>query len=253
MDNKTKQKLGKIVTVFRSPGLGWRGLFAHIVLGVLVVLIPLAYGFYRYYYGYTQHGSVAANTWSRPWYLLSLLGLLLFGYLVIKRFSKSRRYIALYKNGVSIHTNQSRQISWDQIQGLSFTTVQPKFLGITLTPYTQVKLYLQDSATIQIDEPIDKISSLLALISKNLYPRLEPRLQEQFTTGEWVEFGPIMIHRNRLRIDDHELAWQEVHRISVISGRLVVESANQPAAKIPILEIPNFELMLQIVQAGVKE
>jgi hypothetical protein len=95
-------------------------------------------------------------------------------------------------------------------------------------------------------------SDLLARLKTILYPRLLAKLQERYRIGEWVEFGPITVNTGRLRLNGREQPWTDVHRLLVQSGFLVVELANQVPIKIPVIQIPNLEIMLQVIMVGEK-
>ena len=49
----------------------------------------------------------------------------------------------------------------------------------------------------------------------------------------------------------HSLAWQQINHICVDSGMLVIQPENEAAIRMPVVEIPNLELLLQTIQTGV--
>ena len=243
--------LGKLVAIHRRRRLGWIGFGAFVLMGAAIVLAPLFYGFYRYYYGYTQHGPVAASAWSRSWYLITLLGLVIFAILILNNLKKSRQSVAIYTKGMRIRANNTLSIPWVRVHGLSYSTVQPYFLSSALRPRAQAYLFLEDGSFIRLDHRIEKFDLLVDRIRKILHPILNARIQEHYNNGKWVEFGSVMVNLTGAKINHRDIPWQDIHRMSIKAGSLVVELANQTAISIPIVKIPNLELMLQIVQAGI--
>ncbi|HLA98483.1 MAG TPA: DUF6585 family protein [Anaerolineales bacterium] len=249
--NNSNPSLGKLVAIYRRRRLGWAAFCSLVLMGIAVVLAPLFYGFYRHYYGYTQHGPVAAAAWSRTWYLIALLGLVIFSIFILNILKKSRQFVALHTKGIRIRASDTISIPWERIRGLSYSTVQPKFMNYHLKPCTRALLFLDNGAFIRLDQHIQEFGSLVDRIRKSLNPILNARIKENFNRGEWVSFGSIMVNQAGLRIDNLYTAWQDIHKISITSGFLVVELANQTEIRIPVVKISNLELMLQIVQAGV--
>ncbi len=252
VENNKSVSLGKPLSIHRRQKLSWLGFGGFVLIGALITLGPLSYGLYRYYFGYTHYGRIAASTWSQPWYLLALLGIVLFGILVQIAINRSRHFIAVHDNGVHMRTNKSILIPWVAICGLSHHTIQPNFLKLSLNQTSQAYLFLANGTRIRIDHRYDKFESLLTLIRNAIYPHQHAKYQEDFYSGKWVAFGSnIMVHISAMKIQDRQIPWRNIHRVSIKEGFLVVELANLAQVKIPVINIPNLELLLKIVQAGV--
>ena len=48
-----------------------------------------------------------------------------------------------------------------------------------------------------------------------------------------------------------QIPWSGVRQITVRAGILIVELENQPDIRLPASQIPNLELLLQLIQQGV--
>lgn len=222
-----------------------------VLVGVIIVLVPLFYGLYRYYYGYTHYGPVAASFWSQSWYLTALLGLVVFGAFTLNVIKKSRHRIAVHQYGICLKTGRSMIIAWERIQGVSFIRIQPNLLNLFFKPRTQAHLFLDDGKIVRLDQNFEGFNDLLTRIKSTLYPKLLDNLKSSYNSGEWVNFGSLAIQQNSLRINNREILWSDIDRLYVKSGYLVVELANRKQIQAPVINIPNLELLLKIVQAGV--
>jgi hypothetical protein len=96
--SRRSKSLGPIIAVYRQRPLSWIDIFTWGFLGVVAVLVPLVYGFFRRRYAYTHYGPVAAMIWSRPWYLLALIALFAFIALTLYRLRRTRRFIAVHNS-----------------------------------------------------------------------------------------------------------------------------------------------------------
>src|SRR5512144_142244 len=94
-----KKPLGGVIRIFRHRLLGWIEALLLILPGGLAVLTPLFYGFGRARLAARYFGPVAADHWSRPWYILAGIALVVFLVAVIFRLRKSRQYVAVYAGG----------------------------------------------------------------------------------------------------------------------------------------------------------
>jgi hypothetical protein len=54
-----------------------------------------------------------------------------------------------------------------------------------------------------------------------------------------------------MRLFKKQHLWPEVKRVSVVKGDLVVELVDRSSRRIPIDQIPNFEILLQLIDQGV--
>lgn len=246
-NNEASPDLGKPISIHRRRKLDWRHFGVVVLMGSFTTLAPLAYGLYRYYVGYTHHGLVASQAWSRPWYSVSLLGTFAFGVFTLYLFNRSRYYITIRNNGVHIHTNTTMSIPWSVICGLSHNTVQPNFLELNLQPISRAYLFLENGTRLQLDHKVENFDILLSLLKRAIYPQQSKKIQEYFISGKWVEFGAVEVHLSGIKYQSRLLPWRQIRRIRINSGFLMVELANLTHLRIPVIKIVNLELLLQLI------
>jgi len=262
-------EFGPLIATYRAR----RGIFFSLLLpGFLGVLAPLAYGTFLLNYAYAKHGPIAAASWSRSWFQLAGLALIIFGILIIYRLLQTRRFVSVYKMGVRLRLNplHTRQLRWDQIAGISNTILQDHFFGIRLRTRQHAILFPNKGNPLTLGEELEKLPELISRLKASLYPRLLSGLMTDFATGKWLYFGPIAINKQGMRIRKNRsrnwqpqsdrpadkkgtfLTWDRIEHLTVHSGELVVELRDQSPNCIPVSRIPNLELLLQIIQQRVK-
>ena len=116
----------------------------------------------------------------------------------------------------------------------------------------RVTVYPKDGMPIKLDNQIKKLDELGARIKAKIYPRLLIELRSELKTGENLSFGPITLNLQTITIRGNEIPWGQVTRINPRAGFLVVELKNQRGKKIPVEQIPNIELFIQLIQEGVE-
>lgn len=245
------QDLGPLVATYHYRPLRKRELLTHALPGVLGVSAPLVYGFARARYAYNHFGPVAAYFWSRPWYLLSLAALIVFIFLILYRWMLARRFVSVHKNGLSMRYPRQTRLPWRQIAGITTGITQERFLGIPLRIRYRAVIYPNIGKPIKLDDALQDLPECITHIKASLYPRLLPDLESNFQAGQWLHFGPLFLHKGSLRLKDRKIPWTQVQQVTVESGDLMVELRDQTRIRQSITQIPNLELILQLIQRGV--
>jgi hypothetical protein len=208
---------------------------------------------WRSLYAYTTYGQAAADRWGWPWFYLSLAALGLVVLLSLQRFVQMRRFAAVHVNGIRFRPGLSRiyNLYWAEVDGLSSGAVQERFLHLTLRTTYQAALHLKDGRRLQLRGPLEEMPELIQLIKTNLYPRRLPELRTAYRSGAWLTFGRLAIQRDGLALPGGktpQIAWEQVESLQVQSGDLLVQANGRQLARLPVAEIPNLELMLDLSQ-----
>jgi hypothetical protein len=248
---KPEQNLGPLVATYPYRPLRKRDLLTHVLPGILAVSVPLGYGIARARYAYNHFGPVAAAFWSRPWYLLSLLALFVFISLILYRLMLARRFVSIHKNGLHMKYPREKSLPWRQIAGVTTGITQDHFLGIPLRTHYQAVLYPNIGKPIKLTNALQDLPECITHIKASLYPRLLPDLESNFQAGQWLHFGPLFLHKSSLRLKDRKIPWTQVQHVTVESGDLMVELQDRTRIRQSISQIPNLELILQLIQRGV--
>ena len=254
MQPSTHKDLGKIIAIYRDRPLTWRDVLILFLPAALAVLAPWAYGVYRTYYAQAHYGPAAAQNWGPPWFGLAALALIPLLLLGLIRIRRSRRIVDVHKNGLRIRQTFGREhvFYWAQVEAISCNSVQESFLGINLSPRHRVRLFPVDGKPIRLNRNLDQLPELIARIKGKINPRLLPVLRADLQAGKILSFGPIQLDRKRLKLRGKDYSWDQVALINIRAGHLVVEFTNRRARKIPVGQIPNVELMIQLIQEGVE-
>lgn len=258
MPNHTPKSLGHPKHIFRYPPLGWKDVLFLILPGTVGVCLPLWFGFSRFRMAQAGYGPVAANLWSRPWYTLAVIALVVFIFISIARIRRAWRFVAVHEQGLRLSLKQTQSLRWEEIAGVSMETTRYHLAGIQLRLAYSGVLYPNAGKPIALPGAIQNLPELLTLIKARLYPRLLPHLQANLESGQWLYFGPIAIQKEGIQISgkgtfDHprSVDWSQVVRMNILSGYLVVELSDNTTHKLPVSKIPNIELLLQLIQTGV--
>ena len=253
---RTSLDLGPLVDLYQGRALGWRDVGTLFLPGLLAVLVPLAGGLWRANYAFSHFGPVAAEAWSSPWYILSSLALVVFTLLVAYRLMLAGTTVALHQRGLLLKLApfNTRRLAWEQLSGIASQSVQERFLTRPLRSYHEALLIPAAGRPVRLPPQMQRLPELISRIKAALYPRLLPALQSGFDSGQWVFFGPVIIQQESLLVRGRKTAWEQVERILVRQGCLVVEfrGDSQPPQSIPLSQIPNVELLLQLMQQAVK-
>ncbi|MBN1666808.1 MAG: hypothetical protein JW862_06955 [Anaerolineales bacterium] len=248
-----KSSLGPLLAEYRDRPLTWRDLVLTFTPAALAALAPLAYGNWRSWWGSLHYGPAVSQAWGMPWYLLSglaTLGLLLLAWLRLRR---AGRWVRLHRAGLVIHTSSGlfKSLHWGEIRGVAYQAQQLVFLGRVYRTRIDLYLHLEQGRRLRLDPHLPGLPELGTRIKARVYPQQLPQLRQAFHAGQDIHFGPVTLHKDRLTIHNQLVSWNQLIHLDLRGGYLVVELQNQAALKIPAREIPNLELLLQLIQEGV--
>jgi hypothetical protein len=165
----------------------------------------------------------------------------------------------VHNGGLQLSLGRKQILRWEEIAGVSTEITRYHILGIFSGPRMHGIIFPNTGKPIHLSNAIQNLPELLTILKAKLYPRLLPHLQANLQSGQWLYFGPLAIQHKgiKLLIQDmpeqaKTIPWSHVSHVDVNSGFLVVELLDQPDLKLPVSQIPNIELLLQLIQLGVK-
>lgn len=253
--HRPDSEFGDPLTVYTGRLLSRRDLGLFFLPGIAGVLAPLVYGIGRAAYAYTHYGPVAADAWSQPWYALAGLGLTCFILLAALRVHAARPRAAVHAGGLVLRPaiGRERRFAWGALAGIAYDYTVDQFLQFKIRTRTSAWIYPQTGARLKLPAGLNDLPGLVRDIQAQLYPRLQPDMQNRFDAGDWVYFGSLAVCRRGISPDTGAglIAWSDVKMIEVRAGHLVVELTAGGHRRCPISRIPNLELLFQLIERGV--
>ena len=251
LKNTAPKNLGSLIATYRYRPLRWREKLVYLVMGLLAVGLPLAVGSTRYIEGYNNHGELAAVTWSRSWFILAIFALICWSLLIVHRLRLADRYIAIHQKGIAIKIQQASALRWEEISGIASGAFQPSLFGMRGDIRYRATIIPNVGKPIAIRGSFENLPECITRLKARLYPILEAALKPLFVEGKWIYFGPVAVQRDALRLYRLQLPWNDVKRVSISKGDLVVELSDQSSKRIAVDQIPNIEILLQLIDQGV--
>lgn len=269
---ETSNDLGPLIAAYPARPRSKAIPIILMLTGCLLFLSSLGYGLYRSYYGYTKYGIAAALSWSWPWFLAAAV-ILFFTLLLLPQLFSRPGLISVHKNGLMIISGgrpaSQTPVPWEKLAGIAVDAESKgrSAEGTKVEINHQAALIFKRGRPLLLKEKgsgrwvIDRLPELISHIKAVLYPRLLPAMEVDFNSGAWLQFGPVSIHSLAFSLETgnvstHQIPWRQVKRITVENGELVVEldgRGKQPVRKaVPVAQIPNLELMLQIIDSCAK-
>ncbi|MEA3351362.1 MAG: DUF6585 family protein [Chloroflexota bacterium] len=234
--------------IYRDRPLRWHDVFIVFVPGGLAVLTPFAYGLYIYFYG-----PEAAKDWSWPWFALAAVALVPLLLLAIRRVRRAHRVVTLHKNGLIVHWTGGKRavLAWEEIDAVAETKVRYTFLGFRLNFRHSLVLYPLTGKPVRIDDRVQNFDELAARIKARVYPRLLPGMRTMLQKGEPLHFGPVSLLQGRIRFQNQEIPWGKIISLNIDNGHLMVKSEISKPIMLATGDIPNVEILIQLLQEGV--
>ena len=94
---------------------------------------------------------------------------------------------------------------------------------------------------------LENTPELISQLKACLYPRLMPGFEANLQAGKSLYFGPLAISPRGLACGSQRWPWVEVEYFDIQNGCLEVKAGSRRALHFSAGQIPNLELLLQLV------
>ncbi len=260
---------GQMILTHRGRSFSRRDLWW--LLSCLVLICAgLGLGFWQIALLRPRYGLLASYYRVEVWFLMAYFFLLILLASFIYRISTGRRFFSIYENGLRWRIKGFRvhQASFDQITGIAAAETEHRFLGKAIQNDYQSVIYLKDGRVVELDSRLENLPELVRAIKNQFYPKIYPTLLQEFKAGRQLQFGPLAVQNGSLQVAKgvpasvflaeppkpkgmRSLPFSEIVDLAVHSGYLVVKSGHSKTKRIPVSQIPNFEILLKLVEQGV--
>ncbi len=247
-----RRNFGPKIATFRGRSLQFGTWIFVIIPGSLLTLFCFLYGMLLAGTLYQQHGPALAIIRARSWFIFGTILLVVIGIFFLNRISISFQRIEVFKNGIQFRTRllSHRSYRWSDLSGIASSATRLTFFGKIIRTSAGGRIYPTFGKPIELTNRFQNIPILIKIVKSNIYPLILPALKSIFRTGGSNQFGRISLSKDYFQISKKKLPWDSVDRIWVDAGYLVVELRGDSNQRVLISEIPNLELLLQVIDWG---
>lgn len=227
----------------------WIGLLA----GGLGLTFCLGMGIWRWTLAYTNYGPAVVWRWSLPW-LAAAAGLApLFLLALISLWRTRDKRVLVYPSGLVYQRGSSTtDIPWQEIVAVR---TQGPGLGLRLAGVARplsLVLETKDGSRLRFTQELQNFKSLVETVKQKVYPPMLRALTERFNRGGAVDFGPITLSPEALRVGRQEIPWPQVAGAEIAAGKLTlipVQGSRHSRIQLSTAQIPNVDLCFQMIQS----
>lgn len=264
--------LGEIVAKYQARPLSRTQWSLWILLLFVSLLITITAGWSIFIQQVYPGFAIIAGL-DKTLFMSGYLATLIISVSIIIQYWHSKRFIEIYQAGVRIRLwgIDSISLKWQELEGISIARLDYKLFNRSIKQQSKLLFYLRDRPSIYLEPTLPFIEEALEDIKECYYDFLFPDLVEKLKTGQPVSFGPIHVNQDAFQIYRRipsqdfilpvnqrssqfiSIPWQSLKALTIHGGYLVVQSENLSTKKIPISQIPNFELLFKIIEQGVTQ
>lgn len=241
-DKPVHSVLGRARKIYRGRAVNGRDFFLWVLPGVLIPLGCLGYGTLILVMNPAQ-GAAA-----RTWFVLAAVSLAPFAILSVRRFFTSRQAVILHENGLRFRRLRTpvHSLGWSQVRAIRVFGTAYHFFGLPVSQQLRLAIQPEGSREIILPAHLQGLPDLAESIRQAVYPLVRPELETALRAGQSVRLGPVEFDKRALAFPNRRFDWDAVRRLQVERGALVVETGEK-VHRFPAGEIPNLELLLQLV------
>ena len=243
-----REPLGRPEKKFSLPGLGLGDLFGWFLLSLLPALGFLCFGLYRFFLGINRYGAAAGPSWSRGWIVLAAAWLVIPILLAFRKVRASRRIIFVHQFGLRLAGGgKPQRILWKEVDALLVDSRRYNLFGIPLTQRWRLELKSPSGVGLKLPAHERTVEDLLAVLREKIYPRIQGEYRAGFEAGQWLNFGPLRVNREFLARGKESLGLKQITSVQVESGELLINAKARKPWRLACAEVPNLELLLELV------
>ena len=211
------------------------------------------YGLVKTYWQYFLHGPAILWKTMLPSLSLALLGMMvgLVGIYIIMRNRPCA--VAVYHDGIALLKGRNLAFwRWSEIVSLKHN-ITHQYLGwFFLGVRHLLVLKTQSGKQVSFDDRIMKIETLAAIAYRKTFAVRYAVYAKAYQNGHIVKFGSLSIHsESGLRFKSHTYPWQDIQRLDLIKGWLVMTLKSQKGytgKDIAAGNLPDLDVLLRLVK-----
>jgi hypothetical protein len=131
--------------------------------------------------------------------------------------------------------------------------MQRTFLGVPYKVQQQITLIPRRGRPIQIKDQVKNLPELVTRLKAKIYPRLLSELRSEYHSGQPLDFGLLTLNRQGLFLRGGRNPWIQVEHLSIKSGLVVLDIKNGRQKRLSVGDIPNLEVLLQLISEGLNQ
>jgi hypothetical protein len=194
-----------------------------------------------------------------PSLALILTATLVFWLILVLRYRQTSYFLEITQQGLHYHLPGSRSkfLKWEEIEAITIDVVETRFLWLHLRERWRASVYNRQGQVIVINSRIERLPEAISWIKAKVFPRLLKRYRQELSAGAQIKFGPLVISPEHLRIDQswprtRPIPWNQVASLKIENGRLQIIMARGRNHTLPVKNIPNLELLLEIIKQDLR-
>jgi len=245
--------LGKHIATFRGRSIEFSTWIFIFLPGILLVITCYYIGIYLAVNAYQQHGPAMAVARSQFWIIFGSILLLLLAVYLIFRILIALQRIYIFEGGLKWRNFFLRKTTyqWSQLEGISSTATRLTFVGKPVRTIATGKIFPKHRKPLTLSKHFLGVPKVIEIIKSRLYPLVWPQLKSAFLSGDSANFGSISVNADFLGISKRSFSWSSVARLYTEGGFMVVEFHDNSTHKVPTIDIPNIELLLNMIEWGI--
>ncbi len=241
------------ILIFQGKPAGCQNTILNIVLISSAVFLPLLLGVWTYISVYLTNGPIPAASWSRQWFILTIIAAICGIILLLSRRFRSRKHVKVYRQAMFIYLSPIRKlyIKWNNISGILTSSSEKTFLGHSINRKLRITIILTNGKIISFGHEINGVQQLIREIKRNVYRRLYPTYLESLHKGNLIQLGSLAFNKTHVIQHHRIIRWENVSDVLLKSGFLFIAINNGRQLRWKISEIPNIEIFFSLVSRGI--
>jgi len=238
------------VYMVRKERLRQRSLL--IALSAIATLVCVGLAIYRWNFAYTYFGPAVVWRFAQP-FLTGALVFTGFGGLQLYLHQREARHqVSTHPRGMIIRGGKRVIfVPWSSIDDIRFTVIRYGLPGWFWGDRSVLTLKTNDGVQHHLTGALSDLHALIKQVKDQVFPRLLNAYRRQLAKGQAIDFGPITLHPQGLKLRKRQLVWRQVVDAEIHAGHLQLryrDGEHIHTSRIPVGRIANADLCRQLIE-----
>ena len=220
--------------------------------GLAGLFLSMAWSLYNAFFAYQTFGPAIVPRWASRPLPFAFAGLAITAYSGLWLLRRRGLRVSLHPSGFRISTRgRNLQARWDEVERIWLTSIR---YGLTAQPSRQhasMRLETTAGETIHLDHTLEGFLELVQCVKEHAYPHILDRYRQQLRRGESLDFGPLRLSGEAIRLGSRSFAWSQLSDVSIRKGRLELlfqEEGQILRRRVTLGRVPNADICHQLLK-----
>ncbi len=220
--------------------------------GLALLLLSILWSLYNALFAYQMFGPAIVRRWASRPLPFALAGLAIAAYSGFWLLRRRGLRVSLHPAGILVAARgRNVHARWDEVERIWLSSIRYGLTAQSSRQQASMRLETAGGETFHLDHTLEGFSELVRNVKEHAYPHILDRYRERLRRGESLDFGPLKLSGEAIRLGSRSFAWSQLSDVSIRKGRLEVHFQDKGRIlrrRVTLGRVPNADICHQLLK-----